>query len=196
MPTVASGIRAAASGICAAAMAVACADEAPDTSVEIVTGSGTMTVELWPSKAPETVRNFLERVDEGHYDGLIFHRVIANFMIQGGGFDPDMNERDPPRTVVNESTGGEPNRIWTIAMARRADPDSAGAQFYINTKDNDHLNARPGNPGYTVFGRLTAGMDVAEKIELTETGTVRGFPNVPLTPVVIETVRRVEPVAE
>lgn len=172
------------------------ADEAQTVDVEIVTSVGSMTVELWPSKAPNTVQNFLERVDEGFYDGLIFHRVIANFMIQGGGFDPEMNEREAPQTVVNESANGEPNRLWTIAMARRADPDSAGAQFYINTKDNDHLNARPGQPGYTVFGKLTAGMDIAEAIELTDTGTLRGFPNVPLTPVVIETIRRVEPAAD
>lgn len=164
-----------------------------NVNVEIVTSMGSMTVELWPSKAPATVQNFLERVDEGFYDGLIFHRVMANFMIQGGGFDPDMNAREPPHTVVNESSNGAPNRLWTIAMARRADPDSAGAQFYINTKDNEHLNARPGQPGYTVFGELTAGMDVAEQIELTETGMVGGLPNVPLKPIVIETIRRVEP---
>ena len=169
---------------------------AENVSVEIVTSVGTMTVELWPSKAPQTVRNFLARVDESFYDGLIFHRVIANFMIQGGGFDPQMNERKAPQTVINESANGEPNRLWTIAMARRADPDSAETQFYINAKDNDHLNARPGQPGYTVFGKLTAGMDVAEAIELTDTGTFAGFPNVPLTPIVIETIRRVEPLAD
>ena len=169
------------------------ADEEPNVSVEIVTSVGTMTVELWPSKAPQTVQNFLERVDESFYDGLIFHRVIADFMIQGGGFDPEMNEREAPKTVVNESSNGETNQLWTIAMARHADPDSAAAQFYINTKDNDHLNARPDRPGYTVFGKLTAGMDVAEAIELTETGTVFGYPNVPLKPIVIETIRRVEP---
>ena len=180
--------------VCAIAIAaagVAAAEE--NVSVEIVTNVGTMTVELWPTKAPATVQNFLDRVDERHYDGLIFHRVIANFMIQGGGFDPDMNEREPPRTVVNESSNGERNRRWTIAMARYADPDSAGAQFYINAKDNPHLNAQPDQPGYTVFGKLTAGIDVAEEIELTDTGTIGRFPNVPLTPIVIETIRRVEP---
>ena len=166
--------------------------QADTVGVEIVTNVGTMTVELWPAKAPNTVQNFLERVDESFYDGLIFHRVMANFMIQGGGFDTDMNEREPPQTVVNESSNGERNLLWTMAMARRAHPDSAGTQFYINAKDNLHLDARPGQPGYTVFGKLTGGMDVAEAIELTETGNVKGFPNVPLQPVVIQTIRRVE----
>ena len=180
--------------ICSLALATTVAVAQEDAvSVEIVTNVGTMTVELWPAKAPNTVGNFLERVDESFYDGLIFHRVIANFMIQGGGFDAEMNQREPPQTVVNESSNGERNLLWTIAMARRADPDSASTQFYINAKDNPHLDAQPGIPGYTVFGKLTAGMDVAEAIELTETGTVLGFPNVPLEPVVIETIRRVEP---
>ena len=167
-----------------------------ESRVEIVTSVGTMTVELWPDKAPRTVENFLERVDEGFYDGLIFHRVMANFMIQGGGFDAEMNEREAPRTVVNESTNGERNRRWTIAMARHADPDSAGAQFYINAKDNPHLNAAPDEPGYTVFGKLTAGMEVAGEIELTDTGRVAGFPNVPLNTITIETIRRVEPTVD
>ena len=183
--------------VCAVALgAVEVAAEEENVNVEIVTSAGSMTVELWPAKAPKTVRNFLERADEGFYDGLIFHRVIANFMIQGGGFDAELNEREPPQTVVNESANGERNRLWTIAMARRADPDSAGAQFYINTKDNEHLNAQPDRPGYTVFGELTAGMDVAEAIELTPTGVVGSFPRLPLTPVVIETIRRVEPLSD
>ena len=182
--------------VCAAALAVGGVAEEDDPRVEIVTDLGSMTVELWPDKAPLTVRNFLERVDEGFYDGLIFHRVMANFMIQAGGFDAEMNAREAPRTVVNESADGERNWRWTIAMARAGDPDSAGAQFYINAKDNPHLNAMPGRPGYTVFGKLTAGMDVAERIELTETGIVAGLSDVPLTPIVIETVRRVEPTAD
>lgn len=178
---------------CSVAMAAGIAAAEENVSVEIVTNVGTMTVELWPAKAPATVQNFLERADEGHYDGLIFHRVIANFMIQGGGFDTELNAREAPQTVVNESSNGERNRLWTIAMARLADPDSAGAQFYINAKDNPHLDAQPDVPGYTVFGKLTAGTDVAEEIELTETGAIGRFPNMPLTPIVIETIRRVEP---
>ena len=182
--------------ICALALATlattAMAAAEDTVGVEIVTSVGTMTVELWPSKAPNTVQNFLDRVDESFYDGLIFHRVMVDFMIQGGGFDTDMVEREPPQTVVNESSNGARNVLWTIAMARRADPDSAGAQFYINAKDNPHLDAQPDQPGYTVFGKLTAGMDVAEEIELTKTGTFMGFRNVPVKPVVIHTIRRLE----
>ena len=178
--------------MCTLALATTVAAAEDTVGVEIVTSVGTMTVELWPSKAPNTVRNFLDRVDESFYDGLIFHRVMVDFMIQGGGFDTDMVEREPPQTVVNESSNGERNVLWTIAMARRADPDSAGAQFYINAKDNPHLDAQPDQPGYTVFGKLTAGMDVAEEIELTETGTFMGFRNVPVKPVVIHTIRRIE----
>ena len=168
------------------------ADEDND-SVEIVTDIGTMTVELMPSKAPKTVRNFLERVDESFYDGLIFHRVVFTFVIQAGGYDIDMKYREAPQTVVNESANGASNTRGTIAMARTSDPDSAGAQFYINMKDNTSLDATPDRPGYTVFGRVTEGMEVAERIELVETGTVAGMADVPKEPIVIETIRRVEP---
>ena len=162
-------------------------------SVEIVTDVGTMTAELMPSQAPNTVRNFLERVDESFYDGLIFHRVVFDFVIQAGGFDADMNYREAPQTVVNESANGVRNTRGTIAMARTRDPDSAGAQFYINMKDNKQLDAAPDRPGYTVFGRVTEGMEVADEIELVATGTVAGRANVPNEPIVIETIRRVEP---
>ncbi|MDE0659210.1 MAG: peptidylprolyl isomerase [Gammaproteobacteria bacterium] len=180
--------------ICAVALAAVCiAAEEGNVSVEIVTEVGTMTVELMPSKAPNTVRNFLERVDEGFYDGLIFHRVMFTFVIQAGGFDVDMNYREAPQTVVNESANGLSNTRGTIAMARASDPDSAGAQFYINMKDNTSLDAAPDRPGYTVFGAVTEGMEVAEQIELGETGIVAGMANVPTEPIVIETIRRVEP---
>ena len=180
--------------ICALALAAAGhAAEEDDVSVEIVTGLGTMTVELWPSKAPATVQNFLERVDESFYDGLIFHRVVLDFVIQAGGFDIDMNYREGPQTVVNESTNGLSNTRGTIAMARTSDPDSAAAQFYINMKDNTLLDATPVRPGYTVFGKVTEGMEVADEIELVQTGTAAGMQNVPKEPVVIETIRRVEP---
>ena len=163
----------------------------PNPRVEIATSFGTMTVELWPAKAPLTVANFLERVDEGFYDGLIFHRVIAGFMIQAGGFDAQMNYREAPATVVNESDNGASNLQWTIAMARAGDPDSAGAQFYINVSDNQRLDAAPGRPGYTVFGKLTAGTDVAGEIEFVATGTAAGMPDVPLEPVTILSTTRV-----
>ena len=179
--------------ICAVALAAAGhAAEKDNVSVEIVTGLGTMTVELWPSKAPATVKNFLERVDEGFYDGLIFHRVMLDFVIQAGGFDADMNYREGPQTVVNESANGVSNTRGTIAMARTSDPDSAGAQFYINMLDNTSLDATPDRPGYTVFGKVT-GMEVADEIELVPTGTAGGMPNVPKEPVVIETIRRIVP---
>ena len=180
--------------VCALALATAGhAAEEDNVNVEIVTGLGTMTVELWPSKAPATVQNFLERVDEGFYDGLIFHRVVLDFVIQAGGFDPGMNYREGPQTVVNESTNGLSNTRGTIAMARTSDPDSAGAQFYINMKDNTSLDAAPDRPGYTVFGTVTKGMEVADEIELVQTGTSAGMRDVPKEPVVMETIRRVEP---
>ena len=179
--------------VCALALAATgVAAEDDKVSVEIVTDVGTMTVELVPSKAPNTVRNFLERVDESFYDGLIFHRVMFTFVIQAGGYDVDMNYREAPKTVVNESANGLSNTRGTIAMARSSDPDSAGAQFYINMQDNTSLDAAPNRPGYTVFGAVTEGMEVAEQIELVETGTVAGMQNVPKEPIVIETIRRVE----
>ena len=178
---------------------VACADEgeeAPATAagnpqVEIVTSMGAMTVELWPDRAPRTVENFLQLVDDGFYEGTVFHRVIPNFMIQGGGYNPDLTYREPPRTVVNESIDGAANARWTIAMARHADPDSADSQFFINVNDNVHLNAEADKPGYTVFGMLVAGFEVAEDIELTDTGPVGDKISVPLTPVVIRQVVRI-----
>ena len=179
----------AASLVCALALAAAGMAAEDPVSVEIVTGKGTMTVELMPAKAPKTVRNFLERVDEGFYDGLIFHRVVFGFVIQAGGFDADMNYRAAPQTVVNESANGLGNIRGTIAMARTSDPDSAGAQFYINMQDNPSLDARPDRPGYTVFGRLTAGMEVADEIELAATGIVAGMADVPNEAIVIETIR-------
>ena len=160
-------------------------------AVEIVTSVGSMTVELWPAKAPLTVANFLERVDEGFYDGLIFHRVIFDYIIQAGGFDAEMNYRAAPQNVVNESNNGLSNAPWTIAMARGGDPDSAGAQFYINAKDNPNLDAAPGKPGYTVFGKVTTGIDVADEIGLVPTGTAAGMPDVPLQPITILSTQRV-----
>ena len=179
--------------ICAIALAAGVAAKEDSVNVEIITSLGAMTVELWPSDAPNTVQNFLERVDEGFYDGLIFHRVVLDFVIQAGGFDADMNYREGPQTVVNESTNGLSNTRGTIAMARTSDPDSAGAQFYINMNDNTALDATPDRPGYTVFGKVTGGMEVADEIELVPTGTAAGMQNVPKEPVVIETIRRIVP---
>jgi len=158
--------------------------------VALDTSAGTIVVELDPTRAPQTVANFLDLVEADFYDGLIFHRVVANFVIQGGGYTPDMVLREAPRTVPNESFNGLSNRKGTIAMARLTDPDSADAQFYINVRDNGRLDARPGEPGYTVFGRVVAGMDVVVDIELTDTGLRKGMAGVPLEPVVISEARR------
>lgn len=158
--------------------------------VEFETTAGALAFELWPGKAPATVANFLQLVDDGFHVGTIFHRVIPGFMIQAGGYDARMTHRQAPRQVPNESANGEPNRRWTIAMARHADPDSAGAQFYLNMADNAHLDAAPGQPGYTVFGRLIDGHATAEAIERAETATVAPMPNVPKTAIVILAARR------
>lgn len=167
------------------------AETATAPTVEIVTSEGTLTIELWPEKAPKTVENFLRLVEDGFYEGTIFHRVIAGFMIQAGGYDAGLNLREPPNTVVNESANGEPNVRWTVAMARHADPDSAGSQFFINTAEHSpHLDARPGQPGYTVFGRLIAGHAVAERIELTQLDPAARRPHQPLEPITILSARR------
>ena len=184
--------------ICCAS--VACSGESPappetgKPQVEIATSMGTLTVELWPEKAPLTVDNFLSLVDDGFYAGTVFHRVIPNFMIQAGGYDVDLAYREPPRTVVNESANGAMNVRWTIAMARHSDPDSADSQFFINVADNAHLDAAPDKPGYTVFGTLIAGFEIAEDIELAETQPVGSKISVPLEPIVILSTRRVSAV--
>lgn len=158
--------------------------------VRLVTSLGHIDVELFAADAPRTVENFLALVDDDFYDGLVFHRVIAGFVIQAGGYDAAMSYREPPGTVVNESANGLRNEPGTLAMARLDDPDSADAQFYINVADNAHLNAGPGTPGYTVFGRVVDGMDVVTEIELSDTGRRAGMYGVPETPIVIERAER------
>ena len=143
-----------------AAAASDSASDAESADVRIVTSLGNVDVALFEDQAPQTVANFLRLVDDGFYEGLIFHRVIANFVIQAGGYDAEMNYRQPPGTVVNESLNGLRNTRGTLAMARLADPDSADAQFFINVNDNAHLDAAPGAPGYTVFGKVVDGMEV------------------------------------
>ena len=167
-------------------MTVPAASE-PDESPVVVfeTNRGVLTAELLSLEAPKTVENILDLVDAGFYDGLIFHRVIEGFVVQAGGYLADMEYRDAPRTVVNESENGIENRKYTLSMARTADPDSAGAQFYINLNDNTHLDYTPGQPGYTVFGRLIDGTDVAEEIGQAETATRGDMAEVPVEPIVI-----------
>ncbi len=169
-------------------------DRAADPVVAIETSEGTITVELWPDKAPVTVRNFLNYADEGFYEGTIFHRVIDDFMIQGGGFTENMNQKKPHDPIKNEASAELRNERGAIAMARTNVVDSATSQFFINVKDNEALNHRNETPsgfGYAVFGKVIDGMDVVDKIKEMKTKTVGPFENVPVTPVVIKSVKRV-----
>lgn len=159
--------------------------------VVLHTNHGQITLALYPDKAPKTVANFLKYVDEGFYSQTIFHRVIPKFMIQGGGFEPSMVQKPTFSNVVNESIGGLPNMRGSVAMARTSDPDGANAQFFINLVNNGYLNAHAGKPGYTVFGWVVGGMDVADKIATVKTDVAGPFENVPVEPVIIEKIERV-----
>ncbi len=155
--------------------------------VKLATTMGDIVVELDAAKAPKTVDNFVQYVKAGHYDGTVFHRVIPNFMIQGGGFTPDMAQKATRAPIPLESRNGLSNVRGTLAMARTAVPDSATAQFFINVVDNaflDQPNSRDG-AGYAVFGKVVAGMDVVDKIRAVPTGNRGPHQNVPLQPVVI-----------
>lgn len=156
---------------------------------DITTNLGVISIELLPEYSPKTVANFRRLADEGFYDGLIFHRVIAGFMIQTGGFLPDMERRRIEETTVNESLTGPKNKKGTVAMARLSDPDSATSQFFINVKNNKFLDPKRGQPGYTVFGRVIDGMDVVEEIELADTHVKAAMPDVPETPIIVESIR-------
>ena len=159
--------------------------------VVLTTTLGEIEVELDEAKAPITVKNFLQYVDEGFYDGVIFHRVISGFMIQGGGFTPAMQQKKTRATIQNEAANGLKNLRGTLAMARTSAPHSASAQFFINHKDNAFLD-HPGQDGwgYAVFGRVTAGMDVVDKIAAVRTGTKAGMSDVPVDAVAIVSARR------
>jgi cyclophilin family peptidyl-prolyl cis-trans isomerase len=164
--------------------------------VEIKTNQGSITVELYGDKAPVTVTNFLQYAKDGFYSGTVFHRVIDGFMIQGGGFAPDMREKRTRAPIKNEADlgikAGLRNTTGTLAMARTPDPDSASAQFFINLKDNDFLNhSAPTQSGwgYAVFGKVTKGMDVVQKIAKVDTASAGPHQNVPRTPVIIESVQ-------
>ena len=159
-------------------------------SVEMQTRLGTIVVELDSDKAPVTVGNFLNYAKDGFYNGTIFHRVIDGFMIQGGGFTKDMAEKPTRGTIANEAKNGLSNQRGTIAMARRADPNSASSQFFINHRDNSSQLDYPRNGGgYAVFGKVVAGMDVVDKIAKVPTGNSGMHQNVPLEPVVIESIK-------
>ncbi|MCC7486095.1 MAG: peptidyl-prolyl cis-trans isomerase [Burkholderiales bacterium] len=171
---------------------------AADPQVEIRTSAGVIVVELFPDKTPLTVANFLQYVKAGHYDGTVFHRVIAGFMIQGGGYTADFKEKATRAPIRNEAEAGPRNTAGTIAMARTADPHSATAQFFINVADNRTLDFRYPTQegyGYCVFGRVAKGMDVVKRIEKVATGDrPGGHRNVPLKPVVIESARLLDAV--
>jgi cyclophilin family peptidyl-prolyl cis-trans isomerase len=166
----------------------ALAQDAP--GVVMHTSLGDIQLELYPDRAPETVANFIEYAKSGFYDGTIFHRVIGNFMIQGGGFTPDMQKKITREPIQNEASNGLSNERGTIAMARTADPHSATAQFFINVVDNPNLDYRGESSsstwGYAVFGRVTEGMDVVDAIRDVETTTRAPFRDVPVEPVIIE----------
>src|SRR3989337_400318 len=168
-------------------------EENPTVLME--TSLGNIKIELDQAKAPITVKNFLSYVDEKFYDGAIFHRVINNFMIQGGGFTPDMQQKPTKAQIKNEAGNGLKNKKGTLAMARTMVVDSATAQFFINVVDNDFLDHRDTSPqgyGYAVFGKVVEGMDVVDKMKGVKTGTKMGFGDVPMETVLIKSVRRAQ----
>ena len=174
--------------VCAASMARA---EGTNTMVLMSTSMGDIKIELNAEKAPETVKNFLGYVNDKFFDGTIFHRVIPNFMIQGGGFDKDMNQKPTKAQIKNEAGNGLKNDTGTLAMARTNVVDSATAQFFINVKDNDFLNHRDDSQagfGYAVFGKVVDGMDVVRKIEHVATANKGMNQNVPVEAVIIKSV--------
>jgi cyclophilin family peptidyl-prolyl cis-trans isomerase len=168
-------------------------------SVVFETSQGSFTVELYPEKAPKTVANFLQYVNDGFYENTIFHRVINRFMAQGGGFERDMSEKNTRAPIMNESNNGLLNEPGTIAMARTMDPDSATAQFFINLADNQFLNYTSPDPeqiGYCVFGKVTSGMEVVQKIGVTPTTFVGRNADVPVKPIIIKSVKLLAEVAQ
>lgn len=163
---------------------------ATSITVEMKTNIGNVVLELYPDKAPKTVENFLQYVDSGFYKNTIFHRVIPNFMIQGGGFDTTFNQKPTRSPIQNEAANGLKNEVGTIAMARTPDPHSATAQFFINVANNGFLNYKAPNQngyGYTVFGKVISGIDIVQKIASIPTGSGGPFPgDVPKTSIIIE----------
>jgi cyclophilin family peptidyl-prolyl cis-trans isomerase len=159
--------------------------------IRFETTLGNFTVELFGDKAPVSAENFLKYVDEGFFDGTVFHRIVPGFVIQGGGFTEDMSQKKNHPPIKNEADNGVKNTRGTLSMARTNDINSATSQFFVNLKDNDFLDNSRGNFGYAVFGKVTEGMDVIDKIAAVKTGRRKGFEDVPLDPVVMTSVRRV-----
>ena len=164
--------------------------EAEKPQVVMQTSMGKMVITLLPGKAPVTVANFLAYVDAGFYDNTIFHRVIPGFVIQGGGFDASMRQKQTNAPIVNESDNGLANRRGTLSMARLPDPDSATTQFFINLENNTNLNASFNKPGYAVFAEVTEGLPIIDMVSRVRTGTVKQHRDVPLEPVLILSVQR------
>ena len=163
--------------------------------IKLHTNHGVITLNLFADKAPETVANFIQYVKDGHYDNTIFHRVISNFMIQGGGFDADMKQKSTRETIKNEANNGVSNKMGTIAMARTMEPHSASAQFFINVQDNDFLDHTAPTTqgwGYTAFGEVVEGMDVVEAIKNVATTSKNGHQDVPREDVIIEKAEIIE----
>ncbi len=167
--------------------------QAAEPKVLLKTDLGNIEIELFPALSPVTVENFLAYVDKGFYDGLIFHRVGPNVMVQTGGKRFDFTDKEPGEPIVNESANGLLNKPGTVAMARLPDPDSATSQFYINIADNTHLNPKKDKAGYTVFGKVVSGMDVVIAISEEETGLYKAYPNAPNVPVRILKATRLTP---
>ena len=168
---------------------------AANPKVEFKTSLGTVVIDLYPENAPQTVDNFLQYVKDGFYDGTVFHRVIPGFMVQGGGFTRNLQQKPTRPAIRNEAGNGLRNAVGTVAMARTKDPHSATAQFFINVADNDFLDFKSPDEngyGYTVFGRVSAGMDVVQKMLQVPTATTGPHQNVPRTPIVIESTRLIE----
>lgn len=169
--------------------------ETNNPQVLIETNQGAMIIELFPNEAPETVKNFLEYVNSGFYEGTIFHRVIPSFMIQGGGFDENMKQKRGGQPIKNEADNGLKNKIGTIAMARTSDPHSASSQFFINVSNNTSLDFREKTDrayGYAVFGRVVDGMRTVNQIRTQPTTSRAGHQDVPIQPVVIQRVRQIK----
>lgn len=160
--------------------------------VRFETSHGAFTIELFPKEAPLTVANFLQYVDDGFFDGTIFHRIVPGFVIQGGGLTADFDQKKNRPPVKNEATNGVRNERGTLSMARTDDINSATSQFFVNLSDNEFLDHRPGNYGYAVFGRVTEGMDVVDRIAKVKTGRRKGHTDAPLEDVLITAARRVE----
>lgn len=183
--------------LCALLLTLVATNTLAATQVEFETNQGNFTVELYPEKAPLTVANFLQYVEDGFYKSTIFHRVINGFMIQGGGFERDLFQKSTRAPIKNEAANGLKNNTGTIAMARTQNPDSATAQFFINLKDNaflDYTGPQPSKIGYCVFGKVVNGMDVIKKIAIVPTESVSRFTDVPTKSIKIKSAKLLEEV--